>query len=127
MIGTDRRIKGGHVAVLGLTFKENCEDLRNSRVIDVIRELESYGVEVIVYDPVANAAEAKQEYGIDLVGFDQLVNLDAVVAAVSHEAIISMDVTELAAKSEQGMPFIDVKSSFDRDILAAAGFCLWRL
>ena len=127
MIATDRRIRCGRVAVLGLTFKENCADLRNSRVIDVIRELESYGVEVLVYDPVADAVDAKQEYGLDLVGSEQLVNLDAVVAAVAHDAITAIDLAALAGRSESGIPFMDVKSSFDRGALAAAGFCCWRL
>jgi len=127
MIATDRRIRCGRVAVLGLTFKENCADLRNSRVIDVIRELASYGVEVLVYDPVADAGDAKQEYGIDLVGMDQLVKLDAIVAAVAHDAIKAMDLAELAGESERGIPFMDVKSSFDRAALSAAGFYYWRL
>jgi UDP-N-acetyl-D-galactosamine dehydrogenase len=113
--------------MLGLTFKENCEDLRNSRVIDVIRELETYGIEVLVYDPVANAVDAKEEYGVELVDFDRLSGLDAVIAAVAHDELVNMAVSELAAKSAAGAPFIDIKSSYDRDELAGAGFSVWRL
>ena len=127
MIAADRKIKGGRVAVLGLTFKENCEDLRNSRVIDVIRELESYGVEVLVFDPIANKAEAKEEYGIDLVDFKELNSLDAIVAAVAHDALVELDVAVLAQTGTSGMPFVDIKSSYDRDKLVAAGFNVWRL
>jgi len=127
MIAADRKIKGARVAVLGLTFKENCEDLRNSRVIDVICELESYGVEVLVCDPVANAADAKKVYGVDLVEFVELDELDAIVAAVAHDALVNMDIKILSGKADPGAPFIDIKSSYDRDALAAAGFRVWRL
>ncbi|MFC1545943.1 nucleotide sugar dehydrogenase [Pseudomonadota bacterium] len=127
MIAADRKIKGARVAILGLTFKENCEDLRNSRVIDVIRGLESYGVEVLVCDPVTSIDAAKQEYGVDLVGFEQLQNLDAIVAAVAHDELVSMDVARLATTGMPGMPFMDIKSSYDRAALAEAGFSVWRL
>lgn len=127
MIANSCKIRGSRVAVLGLTFKENCEDLRNSRVIDVIQELESYGIEVLVHDPVANAADAIEEYGVELVGFGQLDKLDAVVAAVAHDELVNIDITELAGKTTSGAPFIDIKSSYDREKLSAAGFNVWRL
>jgi len=127
MIAADRKINGARVAVLGLTFKENCEDLRNSRVIDVIRELETYGVEVLVHDPVASQTEAKSVYGIDLVEYEALDELDAVVAAVAHDALVNTDINTLGRKAFPGAPFIDIKSSYDRDALAAAGFTVWRL
>jgi len=127
MIAADRKLKGGRVAVLGLTFKENCEDLRNSRVIDVVLELESYGIEVLVYDPVANKAEAKQVYDVDLVEFESLTELDAIVAAVAHDELAAIEAEKLASTGASGMPFIDIKSSFDRSKLVAAGFEVWRL
>jgi len=127
MIAADCKVKGARIAVLGLTFKENCEDLRNSRVIDVIRELESYGLKVLVYDPVANVEEAKRVYGIDLVEFEKLEGLDAIVAAVAHDVLVNTDVNDLAAKATPGAPFIDIKSSYDRDALADVGFSVWRL
>lgn len=127
MIANGCKIRGSRVAVLGLTFKENCEDLRNSRVIDVIRELESYGIEVLVNDPVANAEDAKEEYGVELTDFGQLDKLDAVVAAVAHDELVNIDITELAGKATSGAPFIDIKSSYDREKLSSSGFNVWRL
>jgi len=127
LIVADRKIKGARVAVLGITFKENCEDLRNSRVIDLIRELESYGIETLVFDPVANKVEAKDVYGVDLVGFKDLSGLEAIVAAVAHDELIALDASALSTTGSSGMPFIDIKSSYDRDALTAAGFKVWRL
>ena len=128
MIAAGERVKGARVLVLGLTFKEDCADLRNSRVIDVIRELEEYGVEVLVHDPVADADEARREYGVELVALDAAAPVDAVVAAVAHREIAALDPARLAALGrEPGIPFMDVKSAFDRQALAAAGFSVWRL
>ena len=121
-------IKGARVLVLGLTFKEDCADLRNSRVIDVIRELEDYGVEVLVHDPVADAEEAMDEYGIRLVGLQDAAPVDAIVAAVAHSALVGMDVGALSSLAKAGgAPFMDVKSAFDKTALLAAGFRVWRL
>lgn len=127
LIMADRKIKLARVAVLGITFKENCADLRNSRVIDVIRELASYGIEVLVFDPVANKAEAKSVYGVELAGFEDLTGLDAIVAAVAHDELIALDAATLSATGSSSMPFIDIKSSYDRDALTTAGFKVWRL
>jgi len=127
LIDADLKIKGARVAVLGLTFKENCEDLRNSRVIDVIRELESYGIKAMVYDPVANKAEAKKTYDIDLVALEELTELDAVVAAVAHDELVSMDISELVSRCNVGVPFVDIKSVYDRVALESHGFKVWRL
>ncbi|MDX8395058.1 MAG: nucleotide sugar dehydrogenase, partial [Mariprofundaceae bacterium] len=127
MIEADCKVKGAHVLVLGLTFKENCEDLRNSRVIDVIQELESFGVNVSVFDPVANAGSAKEVYGIDLVELDQVLTVDAVVAAVPHDDIVNLRPSILANKAKKGSPFIDVKSAFNRADVSEAGFEVWRL
>ncbi len=127
MIDADIKIKGAHVLVLGLTFKENCGDLRNSRVIDVIEELESFSVHVSVFDPVANAEEAKKEYGVDLVELNQVHQVDAIVAAVPHTEIINLDSLILSGITKNKTPFIDVKAAFDRDMLKASGFHVWRL
>ena len=127
MIDADIKVKNAHVLVLGLTFKENCSDLRNSRVIDVIEELESFGVCVSVFDPVASAKEAKKEYDIDLIDLDQVGQIDAVVAAVPHTEIINIDSTVLAEKIKSKAPFIDVKSAFDKHVLTSLGFYVWRL
>jgi UDP-N-acetyl-D-glucosamine/UDP-N-acetyl-D-galactosamine dehydrogenase len=128
MIAEGEVVRDARVLVLGLTFKENCADLRNSRVIDVIRELEGYGIRVLVHDPVADAEEARKEYGIDMTQLDQAAPIDAIVAAVAHKEIVGLDISRLAAMSRKsGIPFMDVKSAFDRDALGKAGFKAWRL
>src|SRR5574338_6890 len=127
MIRNGSAVKGAPVAVLGLTCKENCPDLRNSKVIDVIRELESYGCLVHVHDPVAVPSEAAREYGIQLSAWDALPRSDAIVAAVSHQNYIQMGPGRLLEKLVPGGIFADVKSAYDRAQLTAAGAKVWRL
>jgi UDP-N-acetyl-D-glucosamine/UDP-N-acetyl-D-galactosamine dehydrogenase len=127
MIASGSSIKGAKVNVLGLTFKENCGDLRNSKVIDIIRELQTYGVDVHVTDAQAAADEALHEYGVQLVGFDALPQADAIVAAVSHREYATLSVADIGRKLVQGGAFIDVKAAFDPKRLTDAGFRLWRL
>jgi UDP-N-acetyl-D-glucosamine/UDP-N-acetyl-D-galactosamine dehydrogenase len=126
-------VRGGHpikdhpIIILGLTFKEDCPDLRNSRVIDVIRELESYGAKVVVHDPVADAQEAHHEYGVDLVEWDQLPKAAAIVAAVNHQEYKALPVSAFVSKLEKGGAITDVKSMLDRERFAEAGISIWRL
>jgi UDP-N-acetyl-D-galactosamine dehydrogenase len=127
MIASGSAIKGAKVNVLGLTFKENCGDLRNSKVIDIIRELQSYGVAVFVTDAQAEADEALHEYGVELLPFDALPQADAVVAAVSHREYAALTVADIGRRLVRGGAFIDVKAAFDAQALTAAGFRLWRL
>ncbi len=127
MIAQDAQVKGAKVLIMGLTFKENCADLRNTRVVDVIAELKIYGVEVVIWDPVAENHEAQEEYGISLTDIDDVKDIDAVIAAVSHEDILNQNLSELAAKCNGSVPFVDVKSAFGRDKITAAGFKGWRL
>ncbi|MCP5235153.1 MAG: nucleotide sugar dehydrogenase [Zoogloeaceae bacterium] len=127
MIQAGSNIKGARVTVLGLTFKENCPDLRNSKVIDVIRELQSFGCEVSVHDPVAESAEAEEEYGVGLTAWDALPESDAIVAAVAHAEYRDMGLDALLAKLRPGGIFADVKSAYDRNALEAAGAVVWRL
>ena len=127
MIKCSTPIKGAKVHVLGLTFKENVPDLRNSRVIDVINELKSYGIEVYVHDPLASAAEAMHEYGVELVPWKDLPVADAIVMAVVHNNLLDMPLQEYLSKVKPNGCFIDVKSRFDRDALQSAGLCVWRL
>jgi UDP-N-acetyl-D-glucosamine/UDP-N-acetyl-D-galactosamine dehydrogenase len=127
MIAAGGVIKGAKVNVLGLTFKENCADLRNSKVIDIIKELQAYGVEVFVTDPQADAAEAMHEYGVKLLSWEQLPPAAAIVAAVSHKEYAHLSVAQLGQKLTKGGAFIDVKAAFDAKQIQAAGFRLWRL
>jgi len=120
-------VRGCRVNVLGLTFKENCPDLRNSKVADLIKELQSYGVDVFVYDPLANGAEAEHEYGITLSEWSALPQAHAVVAAVSHAEIIRRPLAEIASKVVPNGCFIDLKSQFDDAPLRAEGLNVWRL
>ena len=127
MIGTGVQVKGAKVNVLGLTFKENCPDLRNSKVVDVIRELQSFGCVVSVHDPLGEAREAEHEYGISLTAWDDLPECDAIVAAVSHSAYLEKPLDALTAKLKSGGAFTDVKSAYDPAAIQAAGYQLWRL
>lgn len=120
-------IKGCDVIVLGLTFKENCPDLRNSKVIDVVRELESFGCVVHVHDPVADPDDAMHEYRVSLKDWDALPRACAMVAAVSHQACVSRPVPELLDKLMPGGVFVDVKSAYPRETLQAQGLRVWRL
>ena len=127
LIRGGRSVKGAKVAVLGLTFKENCPDLRNSRVIDIIRELESYGVEVSVHDPLADAAEAMHEYGVALQSWDALPRADAIVLAVAHDEFKRRSVDGLMDKLQPGGLVADVKCQLDASKLRAKGVSVWRL
>jgi UDP-N-acetyl-D-galactosamine dehydrogenase len=127
MIAAGSQIKGAKVNVLGLTFKEDCGDLRNSKVIDIIRELKSFGVDVHVTDPAADPEEAMHEYGVELESFADLPCANACVAAVAHKEYRGVGVDELRRKLVPGGVFIDVKAAFDAKALREAGFNLWRL
>lgn len=113
--------------VLGLTFKENCPDLRNSKVCDMIHELESYGVQIHVHDPVADAEEAYEIYGIHMASWEQLPRAEAIISAVSHQALIERPLADYRDKVIDGGCFIDIKSQFDPQVLRAAGLHVWRL
>ena len=128
MIGNGTSIKGAKVIVLGLTFKENCSDLRNSKVADVVKELQDFGCEVHVHDPLAEPAQARHEYGITLSEWGQLPQkADAIVAAVSHAAYTDQVVAKLLAPLKPGGVFIDIKSAYLPEAITATGACLWRL
>jgi UDP-N-acetyl-D-galactosamine dehydrogenase len=120
-------VKDSPIIVLGLTFKEDCPDLRNSRVIDVIRELESYGARVIVHDPVADAKEAFHEYGVDLRAWDDLPKAGAIVAAVNHREFKNRPIGDFLSKLEKNGVITDVKSMFETAAFAGSGVELWRL
>jgi len=128
IIQTGGTVKGSRVIVLGITFKENCPDLRNSKVADLVKELQEFGCDVSVHDPLAEPRDAIHEYGITLSDWDALPEqADAVVAAVSHHEYTSQPVTRLLAKLKQGGVFIDIKSNYQPEAIAAAGYNVWRL
>ena len=116
------------IGVLGVTFKENCPDIRNSKVVDLINELNTWGVEVVISDPWAEPEEVKEEYGFDLVDFDSLQNLDSIVVAVGHNEFRSLTPTDLIKLTHAGKPVLaDVKAIFERESLVEAGFTVFRL
>ena len=122
-------VKGARVGVLGLTFKENVPDLRNTKVVDLVRELEEYGLEVLVHDAMADPDEAHEEYGLRLADLDELRGLDALVLAVAHDQYRKIAPAELKtwfARPGEAL-ILDVKGFFDRAELARLGVDLWRL
>ena len=129
LIKLGRRVNGARVGVLGFTFKENVPDLRNTRVVDVIAELRDYDCEVLVHDAMADPQEAMHEYGQELVSLDALVNLDALILCVGHDAYRALAPAKLLrrfAKPEHSL-VVDVKAFFEPAALRAAGIQLWRL
>ena len=112
MISKDIPVKGARVLVMGLTFKENCPDLRNTRVVDIIEELESYGIKVDVYDPWVNSAEAKREYGLEMINVPQPQGYDAMIVAVAHDEFVQEDIANVYGKSQSVV--FDVKGILPR-------------
>ncbi len=127
MIKAGLSIRGANINVLGLTFKENCSDLRNSRVPDIIHELQSYGVEVHVHDPLAEKAEALHEYGLALKNWDELPQADAVIVAVAHRQYVEMSQQDLISRVREAGVVIDIKSSLNFPALNTQGLSCWRL
>jgi UDP-N-acetyl-D-glucosamine/UDP-N-acetyl-D-galactosamine dehydrogenase len=127
LVRSGHPVAGARITVLGLTFKENCPDLRNSKVADVVNELREYCCEVSVHDPLADAHEASEEYGIDLVAWDDLAPAHAVVLAVPHAAYLAQGINLVQPLVATDGVVIDVKGVLDRQQAAAAGINLWRL
>ena len=127
LIKANCNVKGAKVNVLGLTFKENCPDLRNSKVAELIHELKSYGVELHIHDPVADAKEARHEYGVELESWENLPRAEVIIAAVSHQEFIKRPISDFQSKVIEKGCFIDVKSQFDQKALNKIGLSVWRL
>ena len=127
MIHAGHAIANAVVTVLGLTFKENCPDLRNSRVIDIIRELEEFDVQVQVFDPVAISAEALHEYGVTLLSLNELKPAAAIVVAVAHDAYARWTLSDYLKLMHNAPVVIDVKGVCDGPALERAGARFWRL
>jgi UDP-N-acetyl-D-galactosamine dehydrogenase len=129
LIKNDCKIMGARVGVLGLTFKENVPDLRNTRVVDILAELKDYGVEILVHDAEADREEAERELGVSLCALDEMRDLDAVILAVPHAAYRDIAVKELKGwfSDPSRSLVVDVKGFFDRAELAAESVACWRL
>jgi UDP-N-acetyl-D-galactosamine dehydrogenase len=127
MIDAGSCIKGAKVIVLGLTFKENCPDIRNSKVAELVRELQDYGCEVLVHDPIADPAEAQHEYGIALTPWEALPQAEALIAAVSHRQYQDMHLDDLHSKLRPAGVFVDVKSAYPSQAMTEVGLRVWRM
>ena len=127
MIHAGRNIKGAKVNVLGLTFKEDVPDIRNSKVIDIIRELHEFGVETFVHDPHASPEDALHEYGVRLADWDALPAADALIVAVAHRRYLELPNDALLRKVVRAGCIIDVKCVLDAQALRREGLRLWRL
>lgn len=127
MIKAGHQILGSKVTVLGITFKENCPDLRNSRVIDILNELHEYGVELQVSDPFANEKEAQKAFNISLIPFERLKPSDAVVFAVAHGPYRNLSFSHLKLLMNERSVIVDVKSIFNKKQLAREGVYIWQL
>lgn len=120
------------VAILGLTFKENCQDTRNSKVVDIIKRLAEYGIKPLVVDPWASERDAMQEYGVTLTKLEELEALDCIILAVAHDEFKNLSLADMKkfyrlSNSTDDMVLIDVKSIVDRNAVKAIGFRYWRL
>ncbi len=130
LIKADIPVKGARVIILGFTFKENCPDTRNTKVIDIVKELQEYGISPLITDPVADYAEAEREYGITFVKEDELKDADAVILAVSHKEYETLTMQQIdgfyAANGRQKV-LSDIKGMLDKDAYEKAGYLYWRL
>ena len=127
LLSLGHAVKAAKIVVLGLTFKENCPDLRNSRVVDIIAELQEYCCEVQVHDPWADPAEAREEYGLELSPWESLAGAQAVILAVPHREYLELPVADYKAISAGGATLIDIKSVIPRGALQEVGLDVWRL
>ena len=128
LIKCDKPVKNARVAILGFTFKENCPDTRNSKVFDIVKELREYGIEPLIADPTADAAEAKRLYGVEFTDMDQVQNMDAVVLAVAHSCFADMTMERMDSFFGEGRKvLVDVKGLLDRKAYEQAGYQYWRL
>ena len=127
MVRAGHSIYGSKATVLGLTFKEDCPDIRNSKVVDIIHELIDFGVKVHVSDPLADKSEALHEYKIELTPFEKLSTADVVIVAVAHNEYKKLSPEHLCKLMNKNPVLIDVKSIYDQSKIKAAGIRLWRL
>ncbi|WP_022664881.1 nucleotide sugar dehydrogenase [Desulfospira joergensenii] len=127
MIQQGRHVKETRVGVLGLTFKEDCPDLRNTRVVDIIQELDSYGCEVLVHDPMADPKEALEYYGVNLRSWEELKDLGAVILAVPHEWYRKRSVSDFVGRLGENGCLVDVKCMLDPEEVRQNGVSFWRL
>lgn len=128
LIKAEKPVKGAKVAILGFTFKENCPDTRNTKIIDIVKELQEYGIEPIIADPIADSEEAKRLYGIGFTEIETIKDMDAVILAVAHKEFADFSIEEMG-KFFKGKTkvLLDVKGILNRKEYETAGYNYWRL
>lgn len=122
-----KNIHGAKIGILGLTFKENCSDIRNTKVIDIIKELNHYHVDILLHDPYADAEDTKTEYDLDLCSLDDFENLDALILAVAHEVYLKMPINDYVERLKDPKLIIDVKGVMNKGALKDKNVHVWRL
>lgn len=130
LIANSIPVKGAKVAILGFTFKEDCPDTRNSKVVDIYNELKEYGISSIVFDPIADSAELKQFYGVSCVDMDELVGLDAVLVATGHKEFKTLSQAKfdkMFNKKNDARILFDVKGIYEKNHYLDCGYDYWRL
>jgi len=128
LIKADKSVRKAQVAILGFTFKENCPDTRNTKVIDIIHELNEYGIDPVVADPEADAEEAKRLYGIVFSDITEISDMDAIILAVAHNEFSNLEIRDIDKLYGEGRKVIlDIKGLLDRSAYEAAGYNYWRL
>ena len=128
LIKVDKHVKNARVAILGFTFKENCPDTRNSKVFAIVKELREYGIEPVIADPIADAAEAKRLYGVKFVDKSEVKNMDAVILAVAHAQFANFSMSEIDSFFGEGQKaLLDIKGILNRAEYEKAGYAYWRL
>jgi UDP-N-acetyl-D-galactosamine dehydrogenase len=128
LIKTGAAIRDAKVAILGFTFKENCPDTRNTKIVDIYNELKEYGITAQIADPAADAEEAKHLYGVEFVDMNTIKDCDAVILAVAHEQFKSLTMEQINAMFKPGAKVLaDIKGLLDRQEYEAAGYTYWRL
>lgn len=128
LIAADKAVRNARVAILGFTFKENCPDTRNTKIIDIVNELREYGIDPMIADPTADADEAKRLYGIEFVDMNAMKNMDAVILAVAHTEFQSLTMDDMDAMYGEGKKvLVDIKGLLNRKEYESAGYSYWRL
>ena len=128
LIASDKNVRNAKVAILGFTFKENCPDIRNSKVYDIVKELREYGIEPLITDPVADTTILHKEYDVEFCGEDAIKDMDAVILAVAHDEFKVYDVNKMNGLFGNGKKvLLDVKGMLNKDVFEAAGYSYWRL
>ncbi len=128
LIAADKSVKNAKVAILGFTFKENCPDTRNTKVIDIVKELKEYGIDPLISDPEADADEAERLYGVHFVDMHDIKDMDAVILAVSHTEFSKLSIDEIDKLFGEGKKvLLDLKGLLDRKEYENAGYSYWRL